>query len=73
MAETTDEIKREIEARRGQLAQSINELEHRVKDSIDFNQQFRRHTFAFLGVAFGGGLLFGLITGGGRRDSRHGG
>jgi hypothetical protein len=66
MAQTTDEIKREIEARRGELAQSINELEYRVKDTIDFNQQFRRHTAAFLGAAFAGGLLLGLMTGGGR-------
>ncbi len=63
MAQTTDEIRREIETRRGELAQNINELEHRVKDSVNFNQQFRRHSTAILGAAFAGGLLFGLITG----------
>lgn len=68
MAEKTDQIKREIEARRGELAQNINELEHRFKDSMDFHQQFRKHTAAILGGAFAGGLLFGLMTGGGRRD-----
>lgn len=66
MAETTDEIKREIQARRGALAQNINELEHRVKSTMDFNQQFRQHTGAILGAAFGFGLLFGMVTGSGK-------
>lgn len=68
MAETTDQIKREIEARRGELAQNINELEHRVKNSVDLNQHFRRHPVAILGAALGGGLLLGLMTGGRRQD-----
>ncbi len=70
MAQTTDEIRREIEMRRGELAQHINELEHRVKDSVDFNLQFRRHTAAFLAGAFGAGVLLGLLTGGEHRPGR---
>ncbi len=68
MAETTDAIRREIEVQRGQLAQNINELEYRVKSSMDFNQQFRKHTGLILGAAFGGGLLLALMTGGGRHE-----
>jgi hypothetical protein len=66
MVETTDQIKHEIALCRGELAQNINELEHRVKTTLDFRQQFHRHTGAILGAAFGGGLLLGWMSGGGR-------
>jgi hypothetical protein len=68
MAQTADEIRQYIEARRGLLAQDINELEYRVKTTMDWRQQFREHTGAFLGAAFGLGLLFGLATAPSRRD-----
>lgn len=67
MAQTTDEIRREIEVRRGELAQNINELEHRVKNSVDLGLQFRLHTRVILGAAFCAGLLFGLFAGGRER------
>jgi hypothetical protein len=66
VAETTDEIRQHIEGRRTRIAQDINELEHRVRETVDFQEQFRRHTGAMLGSAFGVGLLFGLMTGGAR-------
>lgn len=71
MAETTNEIRHHIESQRGRLAEDINELEarvrrmeYRVKESVDWRHQFRTHTGAALGIAFGGGLLLGLLTGG---------
>ena len=70
MAQTTDEIRQHIEARRGRLAQDINELEYRVRQTVDFKEQFRRHTGAILGSAFGAGLLFGLLTGGNSRERK---
>lgn len=63
MAQTTDEIRHEIETRRSALAQDINELEHRVKHSVNINEQFRRHRTTIFGAAFLGGLLFGFFTG----------
>ena len=64
MAQTADEIRQHIEVRRTRIAQDINELESRVRETVDFKEQFRRHTGAMLGSAFGVGLLFGLMTGG---------
>ncbi|MCL4402486.1 MAG: DUF3618 domain-containing protein [Acidobacteria bacterium] len=66
MAQTTDEIRRSIEAQRGQLAQDINELEFRVRDTMDWRSQFRKHTGLLLGLAFGGGVALALMTGGPR-------
>jgi hypothetical protein len=63
MDQTTDEIRRHIEARRGELAQDINELEYRVKDTMDWQSQFRRHAGTILGLAFAAGLLFAFMTG----------
>ena len=70
MAQTPDEIKQHIEFRRGQLAQDLNELEHRVRSTIDWRLQFEEHAAMALGLAFGGGLLAGLMTGGRGRAAR---
>ena len=69
MAQTTDELRQQIEARRTRIARDINELEHRVRKTVDFREQFRRHTGVFLGSAFGAGLLLGIVTGGDHRGS----
>jgi hypothetical protein len=50
--------------------QDINELEYRVRQTVDFKEQFRRHTGAILGSAFGAGLLFGLMTGGNSQERK---
>jgi ElaB/YqjD/DUF883 family membrane-anchored ribosome-binding protein len=70
MAETTNEIRHHIEFQRGRLAENINELENRVrtieyraKEAVDWRHQFRTHTGTALGIAFGGGLLLGLLSG----------
>jgi hypothetical protein len=44
------------------LARDINELEERVRETVDWRRQFHRHAAAALGLAFGGGVLLGLIT-----------
>ncbi len=62
MAETTDQIRQHIESRRVQLARDINELEQRVRETVDWRRQYQRHAGAALGVAFGAGVLLGLIS-----------
>lgn len=64
MAETVDQIKHHIELQRGRLAQNVNELESRVRETVDWRIQFRRHTGLALGLAFGFGMLLSLIMSG---------
>ena len=45
------------------LAQDINELEFRVKSTVDWRARYREHTGVFLGAAFGFGLLAALLSG----------
>jgi ElaB/YqjD/DUF883 family membrane-anchored ribosome-binding protein len=60
----SQEIKQHIETERGQLQQSLNELEYRIRRAVDWRAQFDRSPWMFLGTAFGAGLLLGLMTGG---------
>lgn len=67
MAETTDQItteriKQHIEARRGRLSEDIDELQYRVRRTVDWRAQFREHTGAIMGAAFAAGALLGFAT-----------
>lgn len=61
MAQTLDEIKRHIEDRRGRLVQDVNELEARVRETVNWRVQFQRHTSAILGGAFAFGAIIALL------------
>ena len=63
MGEKPEEIRREIELARSRLDQDLNRLEYEFKRNTDWRVQFELHPWAFLGAAFGGGVLLGLITG----------
>jgi hypothetical protein len=65
MGQRSDEIAREIDRTRGELANNLQELESRVKDATDWRQQFRKNPLAIMGIAFGGGLLLSRLIGGG--------
>lgn len=62
MAETPDQIKQHIEERRGRITEDINELEYRVKETVDWRTQFSRHPAAIMGGAFAAGALLGFAT-----------
>jgi hypothetical protein len=65
------EIKQHIEAERGQLHQSLNELEYRVRRATDWRAQFEKRPSAFVGAALCAGFFLGIITkGNGSRESR---
>ena len=66
MGETPDELKYHVEQIRGRLDQNLNQLEYRLKASINWRTQFERHPWAFLGTAFGGALLLALTVAGSR-------
>ena len=67
MAETPDQIIQHIEERRGRISEDINELEYRVKETVDWRTQFSRHTAAMVGAAFAAGAVLGFAT----TNSRH--
>ncbi|HSU57645.1 MAG TPA: hypothetical protein VLT36_26620 [Candidatus Dormibacteraeota bacterium] len=55
---------------RGQLGQNLRELQSKVEQTTDWRLQFRKRPMAFIGAAFGGGLLLALMTGGRCRSGR---
>lgn len=69
MGEDTHEIERQIKAERSDLGRNLQELEHKAKALTDWRMHYRTHTAMALGLAFGGGLVLGLVTGGGRNGS----
>jgi hypothetical protein len=66
MDRVTDRIEQHIDYEREMLRSNLEELEDRVRSVVDWRRQFRSNPATWLGLAFGGGLLIGLIAGGGR-------
>jgi uncharacterized protein DUF3618 len=64
MGETTNQIERRIDAERDQLGQNLHELQTKVEEATDWRLQFQKRPMAFIGAAFGTGLLFALVAGG---------
>lgn len=62
MGKTTYEIEEEIVQARNRLGRDLNDLENRIRDTVDWRTQFRRNPAAFIGAAFGIGLIAGLLT-----------
>jgi hypothetical protein len=62
MDRATDQIEQHLYDERQALRSNLEELEDRVRSVVDWRRQFRGNTARFLGIAFGGGLLFGLMT-----------
>jgi hypothetical protein len=68
---TSSRIKRNIDFERDDLARNVQQLEHRVKATMDWRTRFQKNPMTIIGLAFGGGLLLsGLI--GGHRQTRPG-
>jgi hypothetical protein len=67
MAQTPDDIRYEVEQARERLDANLNALQYQIRTELDWREQFRRHTWAFLGAAFGFALLIGLAISGGPR------
>jgi hypothetical protein len=62
MDRASDRIEQHIDREREVLRSNLEELEDRVRSAVDWRRQFRSNTAAFLGLAFGGGLLIGLMA-----------
>jgi len=64
MGETPDDIKKDIEQARERLGANLNQLEYRVKSTLDWRSHVDRNPLAFVGGAFGVAFLIGWMTGG---------
>ena len=62
MGESTSQIERDIAAERNELGRNLQVLEHKARSLADWRMHFRRHPFALMAVAIGGGALLGVLT-----------
>jgi len=78
---TVAEARRAIEAARGRISETLDAIEDRIQEKrhdlrsrLDVLRpvrgQIRSHVWRSLGIAFGGGLLLGLLGGGGKKGMR---
>ena len=70
MGEESSQITRNIEETRAQLGSNLQELEDRVRNATDWRQQFQKRPFGMIGLAFGGGILLGMVIGRSHRSRR---
>lgn len=68
MAQTADEIRRELDQKRDELTRDVDRIEAKVKSTFDVARQFEENPLLGVGLAVLGGLLVGRLTGGGDRD-----
>ena len=69
MGEITNQIEQELREKRDHLGRSLDELEGKARDLADWRKHYRNHSPAFLGAAFGIGVVLGLATIGRRQHT----
>ena len=62
MGESTSQIEQDIVAERNELGRNLQLLESKARSLTDWRTYFRKHPFAMMGVALGGGVLLGALT-----------
>lgn len=55
LEQESDRIERHIEQTREKLGRNLNELESRVRTTLDWRTRYERNPWAVLGLAFGAG------------------
>ena len=61
MGETPDQIERHIYEKRHELDENIHELQHKVKDAMNWRVQVNERPWTMVGLAFGAGLLTSMF------------
>jgi len=61
MGETADQIKQQIDEQREQLGTNLQQLETKVKETVDWKTQFESKPMAGIGLAFGAGFLLSVL------------
>ena len=59
MGEITNQIEQEIRQKRDHLGRNLDELEGKARELADWRTHYRNHSPAFLGAAFGLGVVLG--------------
>jgi len=67
VGENTSQIEREIRAERTELGKNLRELESKARDMTDWRTHHRNNPGLFMGLAFSGGLVLGLLSTSSRR------
>jgi hypothetical protein len=62
VGEITNRIEQEIRQKRDHLGRNLDELEGKARELTDWRTHYRKHSPAFLGAAFGLGVVLGLAT-----------
>ena len=62
MGENTNQIEQEIRQKRNDLGRNLDELGDKAREIADWRTHYRNHSSAFLGAAFGVGVVLGLAT-----------
>ena len=70
MAETSDQIQQHIQKTRLDLNENINELQQKVKTTMDWRTQFEEHPLTMMGLALGAGVVFSLLLPSRNRNRR---
>jgi hypothetical protein len=63
MVERSDQIEKHIASTRSELGSNLQELEDKVKQAADWRTYFDRNPMMLMGLALGGGVLLGTMTG----------
>jgi len=71
MGQTADQIKQEIDQQRDMLGSNLQQLETKVKETVDWRTQFEQRPMAGIGLAFGAGFLLSVLmpSGDGNKSS----
>lgn len=62
MGENTNQIEQEIRDKRDNLGRNLDELEDKARELADWRTHYRNHSAAFVGAAFGVGVVLGLAS-----------
>ena len=69
MVERSEQIEKHIASTRSELGSNLQELEDKVKQAADWRTYFDRNPMMLMGLALGGGVLLGTMTGNKGRES----
>jgi hypothetical protein len=64
MGATSEQIARHIGDQRNELRENVSELKQRAAESMDWRTQVNTRPATMVGLAFGGGVLLGILSGG---------